>query len=385
MITRTHGAARRLLALGTPFYLACGLIVVSFLLIGYGLVFAHATGEPDRAYPTGDDLRHLVRTLLGIACGALIVVPHWRLYERWAYGIYVAALVGLVAVLLFGPPVRATRRWLELGFMRFQVSEVAKIALVIALARFLKAIREKKSVRTSLAALAITAAPVLLIAKEPDLGTSVLLAPVLFAMLLAVRGRAAHILIIVLAGCALGLVVYEFGLAGYQRRRVDAFLSPDAARLDPDAVLQRERAREAIGTGGLLGKGLGAGDRSLPVRKSDFIFAVVAEESGFAGAACLLALYALLFLIGLEIAAGSYDLFGRLVCVGVSTAVAFQALTNAAMALGLIPVTGMNLPLVSQGGSSLLATSLGMGLVVNVALRPTHSLAVRTQAGRPPE
>ena len=146
--------------------------------MAYGLVFAHSTGQPGAAYPTRADVQHLLRTMLGLLAGALFVVPHWRLFERWSYGIYAVALVGLVAVLLFGPPVRATRRWLELGVMRFQVSELAKIALVLVLARYLKATRERERVGTSLGTLLLTLLPILLIVKEPDLGTSLMLPPI---------------------------------------------------------------------------------------------------------------------------------------------------------------------------------------------------------------
>jgi rod shape determining protein RodA len=383
MIGRPPVLLARLTALGTRFYIACALIVVYLLLVGYGIVFAHSTGEPDIAYPSPDDVRHLVRSIVALVCGFLVLLPHWRHYERSAYVIYVAVLVGLVAVLLVGPSVRATRRWLDLGIMRFQVSEVAKIALVLALARYLKATREKQSVRTSLWALALALVPMLLIIKEPDLGTSLLLPPTLLAVLFCARGRPAHVLIILLAGIALAPLIYEFGLADYQKRRVVGFLSPDAEKLDPDAVLQRERALEAIGTGGLLGAGLGEGDRSLPVRKSDFIFAVIAEETGFVGAGLLIALYATFFYLGCAIAQGAYDLFARLACVGISVSVCIQAATNMAMAVGLLPVTGLTLPLISQGGSSLLAVSIGVGMLVNVAVRPTYTLARKARFLRP--
>ena len=373
---------RNLFHLGTRFYLACLFVAVYLLLLLYGLVLAHSTGEPGAGYPTTSDVRHLVRTLLGVLCGAAVVLPPWRVYEKWAYAIYALSLAGLVAVLLFAPPGRATRRWLELGFMSFQVSEIGKIALVLALARYLKTTRRKASTRTSLGTLFLTLIPMVLIAREPDLGTSLLLVPILFSLLFCARGKGTHVLIIFLAGLAVAPLIYEYGLADYQKRRLLGFMSPDAARLDPDAVLQRERAREAIGTGGFWGKGLGEGDRSLPVRKSDFVFAVVAEELGFAGAGFLLLLYALFFWLCLEIGAGTYDLFARLTCIGVGVAVGAQALINVSVAMGLLPVTGMNLPLVSQGGSSLLATSIGAALVVNVALRPPHSLALRSRTVR---
>ncbi len=374
----TRDASRRftrLLALGTPLYIAAALLAVYALLILYGIVFVHTTGDPDEIFPSSEDLRHLVRVVCGLGCLMLSLVPHWRQYERWSYAIYVAALVGLAAVLVVGLEVRAARRWFDLGIVRFQVSEFAKIALVLALARYLKATREKESLRTCAWALVLTVAPAILIAREPDLGSSLMLPPVFFAMVFCAGGRARHIVGIVLIGLLIAPIIFEVGLADYQKRRFLGFISRDAAELDPDSVVQIERSIEAIGSGGVLGKGLGQGDQQLPVRKSDFIFAVVGEETGFLGAGILVGLCALLFLFCLDIAARANDLFARLACVGLGVALFFQAFVNIAVAMGILPVTGVNLPLVSQGGSSLLTTSFGIGLLVNIAIRPTRSLA----------
>jgi rod shape determining protein RodA len=379
MTDRRRTPLALLLRLGTRFYLAAALVAVYAVLVGYGLVFAHATGEAESAYPTPDDIRHLMHVVLGLACGIAAAVPPWRLYERWAYVLYAFAQAALVAVLVFGPEVRGTKRWIDLGFTNFQVSELAKLAVVLALARYLAGTRERQSVGTTVRVLLLTLLPVLLIMKEPDLGTSLLLAPSMAALLFCARGRTVHLALLLGAACALAPFMYEFGLADYQRRRVIGFLSPDASKLDPDAVLQRERAREAIGTGGVWGKGLGEGDRGLPVRRSDFIFAAIAEEAGFAGAAALLGCYALFLYFCCALAQETFDLFGRLACVGIGVGVACQALVNAAMAVGALPVTGVTLPLISQGGSSIVATSIGVGLAVNIALRPTHNLARRSR------
>ncbi|HNR99743.1 MAG TPA: FtsW/RodA/SpoVE family cell cycle protein [Planctomycetota bacterium] len=365
----------RLFALGTPLYSAAALLAVYVLLVLFGIVFVHATSAADEIFPTADDLRHLMRVACGAGCLALSLAIHWRQYERWGYAIYLAALVGLAAVLVAGVEVRAARRWFDLGLLRFQVSEFAKIALVLALARYLKATREKESLRTCAWALALTVAPALLIAREPDLGSSLMLPPVFFAMLFSMGGRVRHIAGIILIGVLAIPVLFEVGLTDYQKRRLIGFVSRDAAELDPDSVVQSERSIEAIAAGGILGKGLGQGDRQLPIRKSDFIFAVVGEEAGFAGGALLIGLCALLFFFSLEIAARANDLFARLVSVGLGTAMFIQAFTNIAVAMGILPVTGVNLPLVSQGGSSLLTTSLGIGALINIAVRPTRSLA----------
>ncbi len=365
----------RMLALGTPLYVAAALLLVYAVLLCYGIVLVHATGEGGETFPGSEDLKHLIRVAVGIGCLAAAIVPHWRHYERWSYAIYLVSLLGLVAVLFIGPEVRATRRWIDLGFVRFQVSELAKIALVLALARYLKATREKESLTTCVWALFLTLVPAVLIAREPDLGSSLILPPVLFAMLFCAGGSARHLLGILLVGVLIAPVVFHVGLKDYQRTRFLAFVSRDAAELDPDSVTQVERSLEAIGRGGLFGKGLGQGDQHLPVRKSDFVFAVVGEETGFAGAAALIGACALLFFCCLEVAARANDLFARLTCVGLGVGLLFQACVNMAMTMGLLPVTGVNLPLVSQGGSSLLTTSCAIGVLINIVGRPTRSLA----------
>jgi len=360
----------------------CGLLAVYGLLLLYGIVLAHSTGPADAVFPTREDVRHLQKTIFAVLCGAAVILPHWRNFERWAYPVFLAALVGLVAVLFVGTDVRGTRRWLNVGFS-LQVSEIAKLALVFALARHLKATRDRQSLRTSLWTLCLTLLPAVLIVKEPDLGTSMLLAPVLFAMLFCAGGRARHIAAIVSLGILVSPFVFQFGLREYQKRRFTGFLSRDAAELDPDSVAQLHRALDAIGTGGFLGKGLGEGDRGLPERQSDMVFAVAAEELGFAGASVLLLAYMLLFCLCMEIAVGTHDLFARLTCVGVVTGIFVQSAVSAAMTMGLVPITGLNLPLVSQGGSSSLTTSLCIGVVVNIGLRPPHSLARPARRLRP--
>lgn len=373
-------AEKRLLAwlshLGGRFYLAAAVLALAGGLVVTGIVFARSTGSSMVDYPGPQDIKHLLRVFMGLAMGVLACLPHWRRFERWAAWFYGLAVLGLVAVLLVGPTINATRRWLDIGGMRFQVSEAAKIALVLLLARYLKATREKQSVRTSLWTLLLTLLPMLLIIREPDLGTSLLFPPVLFAMLLCAGGKPSHIMTIVMIGFLLAPIVYVFGLAHYQKNRIRCFISPTiAAELDQDSVLQINQSMESIGTGGFMGKGLGRGNPDLPVRESDFIFSVIAEELGFVGAAGLMLMYMLFFYFCLEIGAGTYDLFGRLTCVGLTVFMFVQTVINMAMTMGLMPITGMNLPLVSRGGSSLMTTSVCVGLMLNIALRPTRTLA----------
>ncbi len=362
--------------LGTRFYLAVVIVLVYLLLLCFGIALAHSTGSYSGSFPTPGDMQHIIKCLGGLVIGTALCFLHWRFFEKWAWLFYGIVLVGLVAVLLFAPTVNGTRRWLYIGVTRIQVSEFAKIALVLLLARFLKVRRDRRTLTTSLYALLLTLVPMFLILREPDLGTSLMLPPVFLAMLFCAGGKIKHILTIILIGIVMIPIVYEFGLASYQKRRIEAFLSPGIAEeLDPDSVLQLSLSQEAIGTGGLFGKGYGMGNPDLPVRECDFIFTVVAEELGFLMASLLIFLYFLLYVFALETGVTTNDLFGRLVCTGLSVSLLFQTVINTSMTMHLVPITGINLPFLSSGGSSLLTSSIMISLMINIALRPPRSLA----------
>jgi rod shape determining protein RodA len=293
-----------------------------------------------------------------------------RVWFALAYPIYGIGLLLLVAVEFVGDTRMGATRWLDLGFMSFQPSEVMKVGIVLALARFYHGISAEDA-RLSwwliIPALMI-AAPVLLVAHQPDLGT---------AMLIALTGAA----VVVLAGLSwkiIGAAVISFVAAvpimvmfvlhEYQRKRVMTFLDPES---DPSGsgyhILQ---SKIALGSGGFFGKGYGLGSQSqlnfLPEKHTDFIFATLAEEFGFLGCALVLALFAAVIFMALRTASLAHSHFGRLAAAGVTATFTLYVLINGAMVMGLAPVVGVPMPLLSYGGTVMLTVMIGWGLVQSV-------------------
>ena len=314
--------------------------------------------------------KHLVR--FGLCIGMMIVLAtvDVRLWFMSAYPVYGFGLVLLIAVEIGGDVSLGAQRWLDLGFVRLQPSEIMKIGLVLALARFyhgLSAEAAKFSWRLVVPVVLI-AMPTLLVAHQPDLGTAVLLAAsggavmVLAGLSLRVVGALAALL----AASIPPFVM--FVLHDYQRSRILTFLNPEA---DPSGsgyhILQ---SKIALGSGGLLGKGYGLGSQSqlnfLPEKHTDFIFATLAEEFGFIGCISVLLLFAAAITIALRIASVSHSHFGRLGAAGVTATFALYVMINGAMVMGLAPVVGVPMPLLSYGGTVMLTVMVGFGLVQSV-------------------
>jgi rod shape determining protein RodA len=301
---------------------------------------------------------------------AIAFVPYDRL-ARGSDWLYAAGLVALVAVLLT-TPVNGSRRWFALGSVRVQPSEFTKYVLVLFLARVIGMQGEKVRTWRGLApAAAATAAPVALILKQPDLGTALTHVPLLATMLFAAGARLRHFATVGAAAAAALPLAWFFVFQDYQKARVLDFLSPEHAALG--GAYQQLQGEIAIGAGGFFGRGFEQGTQGslgfLPFRHTDFIFAVVGEEWGFVGGAALLVLYGLLVLGLGEVARGTRDIEGRLIVVGVATILVTHVFVNVGMTTGMLPVTGITLPLVSYGGSSLLANLAGLGLAASVGRR----------------
>lgn len=347
------------------------LVGTTALLVGYGvIVLVSAThGSPDAGSFLRARLLHLVLGVMALI--AMATIDYRRLAVPWP-GIYAGALVLLASVLVLGESRLGAQRWIVLGpFGGFQPSEVAKLAIVLTLARHLEPVKAIRRLR-ELAPYALhVGVPMLLIIRQPDLGTALVLGAILFTMLYVAGAR-----LRVLAGfAAAGAVVAPFAwnlLHDYQRRRLAAFLDPTADPLGAGYALIQ--AKIAVGSGQLFGKGLFAGTQNLlrfiPEQRTDFIFTVVGEELGLFGATLLLALYLVWLWRALEIAAGAHDRLGALIATGIATMMTFHVVINVGMTIGLMPVTGIPLPLMSHGGSSLLATLAGVGLLLSIRMRP---------------
>jgi rod shape determining protein RodA len=296
----------------------------------------------------------------------LAMVP-LRVWFLSAYPIYIVGLALLVGVELVGDVSKGAQRWLSIGGFRFQPSEVMKIGIVLALARFYHGMSAENA-RLSwwlLFPLLMIGAPVLLVAHQPDLGTAILIGATGVAVMV-VAGLSWRIIIAGVVATLAALPVFIiFVMKEYQRNRILTFLNPES---DPSGegyhILQ---SKIALGSGGFLGKGLGLGTQSqlnyLPEKHTDFIFAALSEELGFVGSITVLALYAGVIFMALRTASTSHSHFGRLGSAGVTATFALYVLINGAMVMGMAPVVGVPMPLLSYGGTVMLTVMIGFGLV----------------------
>jgi len=324
---------------------------------------------------TGGSGLHLTQ-MYGIALGLVALVIclslDYRSLADKSHFLYLAIVGLLIFVLFFGVVRGGSRRWIDLGPLNLQPSEFAKATVALVLAKFFGESRRGVIMRGDLViAGAITAVPFLIIARQPDLGTAVTLLPVLFAVAF-VAGMPMRIFAIlgILAVLA-APIAWKFALQDYQKERVSTFLDPEAdAR---GAGYQQLQARITTGSGGPWGKGFQKGTqgqlRFLPVAHNDFIFSVLAEEHGFAGVIATLGLYLFVILRSLAAARLAKDRLGAYLVVGVLASFTFQVIYNITMSAGLAPVKGLTLPLMSYGGSSMIATLAGFGLILNVRMR----------------
>jgi len=334
------------------------------LLCGFGLMVLYSAGGQDM----GLIQRQVIR--LGVAFVVMITLAqvHPQTLRRWAPWLFAIGILMLVAVMTVGETGKGAQRWLNLGFFRFQPSELVKLAVPMMIAWLLaeKALPPRWS-RLAAAGILILL-PVLLIARQPDLGTSLLVASaglfVLFLAGLSWRFMAG----MVLTAIPLALSLWEWGMREYQRDRVLTFLNPERDPLGTGYHIIQSKI--AIGSGGLYGKGWLNGTQSylefLPERTTDFIFAVLSEEFGFSGILLLLAIYLFIILRGLYISARAQDTFGRLLGGAITMVFFVYLFVNTGMVSGMLPVVGVPLPLVSYGGTSLVTIMAGFGMLMSI-------------------
>jgi rod shape determining protein RodA len=356
------------------------LAVAGLLLIGTLLVYA-GTREWFRSYGL-DPEYYLKRHILNILIGALLAygttLVDYRLLRAYTPIIWLASVIGLIIVLIpgFGSKINGARAWISLpGGFQLQPAELAKIAIIVGIAMIMADREHANQDPTDLdvlKALAISAVPVLLIVAQPDLGTVLIISAAILAMISASGAPSRWVIgLLILAIVGVFAAVQTGAVSQYQIARLQSFVDPSA---DPQATgYQLRQSRITIGSGGILGKGLFNGPqtngRFVPEQQTDFIFTVAGEELGFIGCSLILALYVLFFLRAFAICRRSSDLFGRLVCIGVIAWFSFQAFENIGMTMGLMPMTGVPLPFLSYGGSSMFANLIGVGLLQNVHSR----------------
>jgi len=364
-------------------------VVAALVAVGTLLVWSATATRDDLT--GGEATAFATKQLLNVAIGVLLAVlvasTDHRWVRIWTPLVYVASLAGLVAVLVpgVGQVINGSQSWLSVGGLSLQPSEFAKLAVIAAIAVLVAEKSEGSKAGDRLRdidvaqALAIAAVPAVLILRQPDLGTLMVLAATTFGVVaLAGAPRRWLVGLLVLAVGGVVLAVKLQVLAGYQLDRFAAFTNP---ALDPQgAGYNTTQARIAIGNGGLFGQGLFDGSQTqsgfVPAQHTDFVFTVAGEELGLVGAGAIIVLFGLLLLRALRIAAHAHDMFGRLAAGGIACWFGFQAFQNIGMCLGIMPVTGVPLPLVSYGGTSMFAALMAVGLLQNIHLRTDHTLAL---------
>jgi len=354
--------------------------VIGLLFIGTLLVYA-GTREWFRSYDLDPEYylkRHTLNILIGslLAYGTTLI--DYRLLRAYTPMIWLVAVIGLVIVLIpgLGAEINGARAWIALpGGFQIQPAELAKIAIIVGIAMILADrdnAHEDPTDLDVLKALAIAAVPVLLIVAQPDLGTVLIICAAILAMIGASGAPSRWVVgLLILAIVGIFTAVQTGAVSQYQIARLQSFVDPSA---DPQSTgYQLRQSRITIGSGGILGKGLFNGPqtngRFVPEQQTDFIFTVAGEELGFIGCSVILALYLLFFIRAFAICRRSSDLFGRLVCIGVIAWFSFQTFENIGMTMGLMPMTGVPLPFLSYGGSSMFANLIGVGLLQNVHAR----------------
>lgn len=347
------------------------LLFMTIGLLGLGLLMVFSASANMAEERFGSAYLFVRKQLIWDSLGLISLWVGWRVdyhrWSRWAIPLLGLSVIGLILVLKVGPVVKGAQRWLVFPGFSVQPSELAKIAMVLWLARYLdRHTSQLANFRTGLLPpLVVLGGVCALILKEPDLGTPVLLCAISFLMLYVAGAPLRQMALVALA--AMVPLYFELFSVGYRLRRLTAFLDPWANATG--AGYQLTQSLLAFGSGGWLGKGLGASDLkllSLPDPHTDFIFPVIGEELGFVGAAAVVLTFVAWGLRGWRIARRAPDLFGHLVASGITTWVLLQALINMGVSVGLLPTKGLPLPFVSFGGSSLVITMGAAGILLNI-------------------
>ena len=319
--------------------------------------------------------RQFLWGMLALGTAAVTAFIPWVRLKQVGYPAYLATILLLLAVFLF-PPRNGSRRWIPLGPLSIQPSELAKVAYILALGQYLMFRRNHRTVYGLIPPFLMTVIPVLLILREPDLGTSLLFFPVLFAMLFVAGAKSRHLLATALAGIAILPVLWQVMSAEQQSRVTAVFLQRDDGQPDTGDGYHLHQSKQMLALGGTWGSdvaGMPVSDPAayrLPASRTDFVFCLVGERWGLAGTLGTIAIAAGLILTGLAAGSRTRDPYARLVAIGITTMFATQVMINTAMTVGLAPITGLTLPFMSYGGSSLVTTSLGLGLLISIARDP---------------
>ena len=355
------------------------LLLVAIASVGLAMLYSAANGS---FQPWAS--RQLVRLCVGLTIMFAAALVDIRIWLRYAYVGYALALVLLVAVEFKGAVGMGAQRWINLGFFQLQPSELMKVTLVLALARYFHSVNVEEVSRPAfvLPPLAMVLPPVVLVLRQPDLGTAIILLIAAATLFFLAGVRLWQFAAVIVFAVATVPIAWQF-LHDYQKQRVLTFLNPQRDPLG--AGYHIIQSKIALGSGGMFGKGFLQGTQShlnfLPEKQTDFIFTMLAEEFGLAGGAVLLALYVAVLAYGVAISLRSRNQFGRLLAMGLTAIFFLYVFINIAMVMGLIPVVGVPLPLISYGGTAMLTLLLGFGLMMSVYIHRDIWVARRWAAG----
>jgi rod shape determining protein RodA len=347
------------------------LFTIFVILIIAFISLYSASHQPGRDMVRDYPSQQFTWLILAIAISFLFIRVG---YERWVdYGYIIFALniLMLLLVLFLGDPRYGAKRWLSIGFFSLQPSELCKVSFILALTKFISDNKDRiKDIKTVLIALFLCMVPVSLIIKQPDLGTAIAFLPVFFVVIFTAGARVKHILLLFAAGMGSAPLLWGM-LKLYQKNRLLVFLNPNIDPLGAGYTIIQSRI--AIGSGGLFGRGWLSGTQNqfnfLPERHTDFIFSVIGEEWGLIGAIILLGLFLILIRRLIAISDTTNDQQGKVLIAGIVALIWFQVFVNIGMTIGLMPVVGLPLPLVSYGGSNLLSTMMLISLAISVGLK----------------
>lgn len=324
--------------------------------------------------------RQLIWIMLSVPVMIGATLIPYRELRSLSYGLFAVTTL-LLIVTYFMPSRQGARRWVPFGFMDFQPSEVAKLTFIMAMAHYLMYRDNYRRLAGLVVPFVITLLPMFLVLRQPDLGTSLLFLPVLFAMLFAAGARFTHLTTIAVLGI-ITLPVLWIGMSGEQRSRVvTVFRQQDGGTAPGGDGYHLHQSKQVLALGGFWGSDVTGTEIDdpdayhLPAARTDFVFCLIGERWGLPGCGLVLLIYMVLFAAGLRIAAATREPFGRLLATGIVALLASQAAINTGMTVGLMPITGMTLPLASYGGSSLVSTCLAIGLLMNVGMRPGWEVA----------
>ncbi len=348
------------------------LFLVTIAIFAVGLVFLlSATSIRGQDLNFSYVSKQISSAVLALILLVVIININYQRFLDAAWVLYALSVLALALLLVIGRARFGAQRWFAIGSFTIQPSEFLKIAFVLTLSAYISGKKwMMENAKNLVIPFLVCAVPFLLVILQPDLGTGLLLVPALLAMLYVGGANAKHLLTVTACGILFSPVFWQF-LKDYQRQRLLVFMNPSIDPLGAGYTIIQSKI--AVGSGGLFGKGWLAGTQNqlnfLPERHTDFIFSVVGEEWGFFGSAILLVLYFILIKRIFRIARLTSDLSGKLIATGIGTLFAFQVIINIGMTIGLMPVVGIPLILVSYGGSSLVATSIAVALVLNVGMR----------------